>query len=233
MSQVIFSFFRYPLQHAPRALLVMGFQGWINGRDRPDGLVRLMGCGSGDGFSIVPDLRAYCLMRVLDDPGAEARLRRTRLYRAIADPSSEQIHFTLRPISGRGTWDGQQPFDYQGGLDPERPLVILTRARVHARRVHAFWRSVPLIRRHLDTTPGCPFHIGFGEHPLLTLATFSVWENLARMQAFAYRKTPHHRASRDSAQDSWLSESLFARFAIERVEGDLARHRRLAALLAG
>ncbi len=228
---VVFSFFRYSGLRVSDAFLRMGFQRFLADRTMPPGMIRLMGCGSGDGFSVVPDLGAYCLMRVLADPSDEAGLRQTRFYRAVADASTEQLHFTLTPVSGRGTWGGEALFDYRGEQQPDRPLVVLTRARVTPTRAHAFWKSVPEIRRQLRDTPGCPYHIGFGEHPLLTLATLSVWEDLARMQAFAYRNTPHHRAGRASRQEGWLSESMFVRFAIERIEGDLARYPRLASLM--
>ena len=227
---VLFSFFRYSGSHVPDAFLRMGFQRFLIDRRMPPGQIRLMGCGSGDGFSVVPDLGAYCLMRVFENPGDEERLRQTRFYRAVAEASTEQLHFTRTPVSGRGTWGGEALFDYRGEQEPNRPLVVLTRARVVPTRARAFWRRVPEIRRQLRDTPGCPFHIGFGEHPLLTLATFSVWEDLARMQAFAYRATPHHRAGRASRQKYWLSESMFVRFAIDRIEGDLARYPRLAAI---
>ncbi|UHD16066.1 aminodeoxychorismate lyase [Thiocapsa bogorovii] len=231
MSQVLFSFFRYPIRQVPGALLLMGFQRLLAGRDRPAGVVRLMGCGSGDGFSVVPDLRAYCLMRVLANPNDEARLRRSRFYRAVAESSSDQLHFSLAPLSGRGTWDGEAVFDYRGASSTDRPLAVLTHARVTPGRAIDFWRSVPGIRSQLRETPGCPYHIGFGEDPLLTLATFSVWDAPASMQAFAYRNTPHHRAGRASRQEDWLSESMFVRFAVERVEGHLERYPRLAAIL--
>ncbi|EGV16742.1 hypothetical protein [Thiocapsa marina] len=231
MSQVLFSFFRYPMRKIPGALLLMGFQRLLAGRDMPAGVVRLMGCGSGDGFSVVPDLRAYCLMRVLANPNDEARLRRSRFYRAVAESSSDQLHFTLTPLSRRGTWDGEAVFNCRGASSSDRPLAVLTRARVTPGRALDFWRSVPGIRRQLRDTPGCAYHIGFGEHPLLTLATFSVWDGPASMQGFAYRNTPHHRAGHASRREDWLSESMFVRFALERLEGDLERYPRLAAIM--
>jgi hypothetical protein len=54
---------------------------------------------------------------------------------------------------------------------------------------------------------------------------------LERGQEFAYRATPHHRAASASRQGHWLSESMFVRFAIDRIEGDLERYLRLVALM--
>ncbi|MGB5831700.1 MAG: aminodeoxychorismate lyase [Thiohalocapsa sp.] len=229
-SQVVFSFFRYPRRHAPGAFMLMGFQGWVAGKRMPAGVVRLMGCGGRDGFSIVPDFHRYCLMSALEDPTEQADVRRSRLYRAAAGPSSEQLHFTLVPATGHGTWDGEAVFDYSGARVGKRPFVVLTHARVKQARASAFWRSVPGIRQGLHEAPGCAYHIGFGEHPFLTLATFSIWEDLASMQGFAYRRTPHHRVTKAARGDDWLTESLFVRFEIERVEGDLEPHPKLRRL---
>ncbi len=231
-QSVTFSFFRYPWHWAPAAFTLMGFQGLVKGSDLPSGDVRLLGCGGKDGFSIVPDFNRYCLYHALDDPDAAPRLRASRLWRWVAGPSIEALHFRLRPASGHGTWDGTQPFEYSRRQVGERPFVVLTHARVHSSKARAFWRSVPGIRAHLREARGCPYHIGFGEHPLLTLATFSVWTDLPAMRAFAYGQTAHHATNRAARAGHWLSESLFARFEIERLSGDLASYPALSALAA-
>jgi spheroidene monooxygenase len=208
----------------------MGFQRLLRDHDLPPGAVQLLGCGGRDGFSIVPDFRRYCLYHALDDPSAAPRLTRSRLWRWVAGPACEALHFRLRPARGHGTWDGVEPFDYSGEPVGERPFVVLTHARVRRRHARAFWRSVPAIRRDLREAAGCAYHIGFGEHPLLTLATFSVWRALPEMRAFAYGNTAHHGAQRGARGEGWLEESLFARFEIEAVRGDLAAYPALAAL---
>jgi hypothetical protein len=229
--QVVFSFFRYPRRHAPGAFMLMGFQDWVTDKGLPGGMVRLMGCGGRDGFSIVPDFSRYCLMSALDDPTQQPRLRESRLYRWVAGPCIEQLHFTLVPASGHGTWDGKEVFDFSGERVGERPFAVLTHARVNRSHAKDFWRSVPAIRQGLRDSLGCAYHIGFGEHPFLTLATFSIWQDLATMQAFAYRKTAHSRTSKSARGDNWLAESLFARFAIERIDGDLANYPKLRRLV--
>jgi hypothetical protein len=229
-GSVNFSFFHYRPRFAPLAFVLMGFQGLVRGQELPPGDVRLLGCGGKDGFSIKPDFTRYCLYHALDDPAAEPRLRATRLWRLVAGPSIETLHFRLRPASGHGTWDGAEPFAYSGNKVGERPFVVLTHARVNRGKAPAFWRSVPAVRRDLREAAGCAYQIGFGEHPLLTLATFSVWNDLASMRAFAYGNTAHRDTNRAARTDGWLSESLFARFEIERLGGDLAAYPTLAAL---
>ncbi len=220
-DRVTFSFFRYSLGYSPVAFLFMGFRRLFIGDDVPAGEVRLMGCGGGDGFSILPDPRTYCLMSALPDPADDARLRQSRFYRRIAGPSQAQLHIALRPLSGHGTWDGRTPFAYSGERASDGPLAVLTHARVHNNRLRAFWRSVPQIRAHLRQAPGCLFHIGFGESPLRTLATFSLWQDAEQMRAFAYHQSPHHRTLRAARREDWLSESIFVRFQVVNVTGDL------------
>jgi spheroidene monooxygenase len=227
---VYFSFFRYPAGHTPIAFMLMGFQGLFLGRGMPPGTIRLMGCGSRDGFSIIPDLRTYCLMSALEDPADMARLRRTRLYRWVASPSIEQLHFELSPSTGHGTWDGDEVFAYSGHRAGARPFAVLTHARVGRGSMRRFWRSVPAIREDLKHAGGCLYHIGFGEHPLRTLATFSIWNDLPSMQQFAYRHTAHHDVSVAARKEHWLAESMFVRFDIERISGDVERYPALEGL---
>jgi hypothetical protein len=231
-QSVTFSFFRYPARWAPANFTLMGFQGLVRGRDMPAGDVRLLGCGGAEGFSIFPDFNRYCIYSALEDPEADAALRATRLWRWVAAPSIESLHFRLRPAAGHGTWDGAEPFVYSREKVGETPFVVLTHARVRWSKASAFWRSVPRVRAHLRQTEGCPFHIGFGEHPLRTLATFSVWNDLSAMRAFAYGKTAHQATNRAARSEQWLSESLFARFAIERLSGDLDAYPALDRLVA-
>jgi spheroidene monooxygenase len=229
-NQVCFSFFRYPAYHAPLAFVFMGFKGLLRDRDMPAGNIRLMGCGSGDGFSIKPDFRTYCLMSALPDPSDTDALRNTRWYQMISAPSVEQLHFEMTPLSGHGSWDGSNPFVYSGSDVATDPFVVLTHARVFPRCSMAFWRSVPGIRRHLEQTEGCVYHIGFGEHPLFTLATLSVWKGLDPMQKFAYGRTDHRKAIAAARAGRWLKESIFVRFRIERLYGDFDHHPELAAM---
>jgi hypothetical protein len=210
--------------------MLMGFQGLFKERSMPGCSIRLMGCGGRDGFSILPNFNRYCLMSAFANPDDWGRIQRTRLYRLTAGPSIEQLHFWLAPVSGHGTWDNAEIFDYSRRSLEGRPLAVLTHARVNRGQTRFFWSSVPGIRRCLRDSEGCAFHIGFGEHPLLTLATFSVWRDLPSMQAFAYSQTAHHRAVKTARGEGWLAESIFVRFEIKQVTGDLEHFPKLKAL---
>lgn len=232
-DRVVFSFFRYPTSGALAALLRMGFQGRLRDRDEPADAIRLMGCGRADGFSVVPDFNRYCVMSALTRPQGLERVRQSGLYRRVARPSVEQIHLVLAPASGHGTWGGEVLFDYSGKRCGDSPFAVLTHSRVDPARVVPVWRDVPRMRRALAENPGCAYRMGFGEHPLLTLATLTVWQDLESMQRFAYGDTVHHRVSRAARAGDWLAESMFVRFEIEAVEGDLDRYPGLRVLATG
>ncbi|EJW10269.1 hypothetical protein A33M_0206 [Rhodovulum sp. PH10] len=227
-SRVVFSFFRYRRSHAYASFLLMGFQRAVGGRTGPAGHLRLMGCGSGNGFSIVPDFSRYCVMSLPAEPDGFDALKRTRLWRWAAGPSIEAVHVVLRPATGHGTWNGDPMFAYSGRRMGDGPFAVLTNARVAPGRARAFWRRVPEVDRSLGEAEGCLWHIGVGDHPLLQLATFSIWENFGAMRAFAYRHGRHPVVARESQKDAWLPESMFVRFEIEAIEGDLSNYPRLA-----
>lgn len=231
MKYISFSFFRYRAVYAPAAFVVMGLQRLLKGDSAATRTVKLMGCGGRDGFSILPDLRTYALVSLMSAPTEMEAIRATRFYRLVSRPAVERLHFLLSPASGHGTWDGSAALDYGGGgPDCGRPFAVLTRARVRPSRAKAFWRAVPAVRSWLRGHPGCAYAQGFGEHPLLSLATFSVWEDLDAMRSFAYGDSPHHRTAQAAMHGRWLSESLFARLALLDVGGDVERHPKLARL---
>ena len=178
----------------------------------------------------MPDLTRYCLMSVPARPDEVIRLRGTRLYRWVARPSIEQLHFVLRPASGHGTWDGDALFQYSNHGVGDRPFAVLTRARIAPARTTEFWRSVPEVGCSVRDASGCAYHIGFGEYPLLRLGTLSIWRDVQSMQAFAYRHGRHHAAIRDARARDWFPESMFVRFEIESIQGDVARYPKLATL---
>jgi hypothetical protein len=92
--------------------------------------------------------------------------------------------------------------------------AALTRARLTARGARRFWRSVPAVADELSRCPGLRFAVGIGEAPLATLGTLSVWDDVAAMSQFAYRRRAHAEVVRRTAEVGWYAEQLFARFVV-------------------
>jgi spheroidene monooxygenase len=74
-----------------------------------------------------------------------------------------------------------------------------------------FWRHAPPSHRAVEDAPGCLLTAGLGEAPLFRQATFSIWTDVAAMNAYA-RSGPHLEAIKAAKDEEHFSESLFARF---------------------
>ena len=57
---------------------------------------------------------------------------------------------------------------------------------------------------------------GFGRLPLVALATFSVWESVDAMRAFAWDPGAHADVIADVRAEAWFTEEFFARLAVIR-----------------
>ncbi|MBZ5708323.1 hypothetical protein [Nannocystis pusilla] len=176
---------------------------------------RLCGTGGGLGFSARPDLSRYALVatwsseHVLQDFFAASRLFAD--YRARADEAWTVALLTLR---GRGSWGGACPFGPGLGDMPERlPVVALTRARLRLRGFLPFWARVPAINRRLVRAPGLRLALGIGELPWIRPVTFSVWDDAASLEQFAWAGSNHQAAARAALSRRWFAEDLFFRFA--------------------
>lgn len=141
----------------------------------------------------------------------------------------EVATLSLRTVRARGRWAGHElpgpspstegaEVRGEGGADGPGPLVVLTRARVRARRWRSFARAIPPVDADLLDADGRLRSIGVGEWPVLVQATLSIWQDATAMTAFA-RTENHRTAVRRTADERWYAEELFARFTVERVEG--------------
>ncbi|MEL6518372.1 MAG: spheroidene monooxygenase, partial [Pseudomonadota bacterium] len=80
-----------------------------------------------------------------------------------------------------------------------------------------FWGQVPDIEDVIGDDPNVAFKIGIGEVPWFHQVTFSIWPDVASMDAFARRGGPHSRAIQAVREGNWFKEELYARF---RLLGD-------------
>ncbi len=178
---------------------------------------KLMGTGTGIGFSMTPDLGQYGLLTVWDDvEKANNFLNKGQLATEFYNHSSNHEHFYLVPAKSQGLWSGENPFEPV--WDPEHldtehlRMAILTRATIAWSSLHRFWQHVPYTSKALANSKGVKFSAGLGEAPFVLQATFSIWEDYGAMKDFAYTSPEHLSVIRKTRQEHWYAEELFARF---------------------
>lgn len=182
------------------------------------GFWKLLGSGTGEGFTPLPNTAVYAILATWPDrETAERQLAEAPVFRRYRKHASESWTVFLNPISARGAWSGRAPFE----AAPARgagPLAALTRASVRLANLPAFWARVPAISRRIGADPAVLFKIGVGEVPWLHQVTFSIWPDEGSMAAFARQGGPHAEAIRAVRAGGWFSEELYARF---QVVGDV------------
>lgn len=180
---------------------------------------KLMGAGTGEGFTPVPDTGVVALLTVWPDLGtAQTQTRDSSVFSRYHTRAREAWTVHLTPRSAWGAWARQMPFTAVQG-EYLGPVAALTRARVRPAVLLKFWQRVPNISRAIGRDPKVIFKQGVGEVPWLHQMTFSIWPDTAAMAAFARADGPHAAAIRDVRAGGWFSEELYARFAILASEG--------------
>jgi spheroidene monooxygenase len=176
--------------------------------------VKVLGSGEGGGFGLKPSASIQGLFCVFDDDAsADAFLAASGPFEAWRRRAREHFSVKLRAWSSRGSWSGHR---FGIAARPPAaaqavPVAALTRASIRPSRARAFWAMEPAAERDLEAARGCLLAAGVGEAPLLRQATFSVWESVAAMDAYA-RTGAHLAAIRASARGAFFSESAFVRF---------------------
>ncbi len=175
--------------------------------------------GTGDGFSLRPDLDRYGLLAVWASPAqADAFFEAAPVMRAFRRRADEVWTIRMVATQSRGFWSGVNPFQPVAACG-EGPMCVLTRATIRLTRLAAFWSRVPDTNRSLSDVPGLVMSVGIGEAPVVRQATFSIWRSEADMRAFAYRTPVHAEVIRRTRSEAWYAEDLFVRFAPLSSEG--------------
>ncbi|MCX7273336.1 MAG: spheroidene monooxygenase [Burkholderiales bacterium] len=172
---------------------------------------KVMGSGFEGGFGLRPSPSIQALFCVFQDAAAaddftapEGGLQPWR-ERAI-----ECFSVKLRAFSSRGSWSGAR-LPVVAPAPVHGPIASLTRASIRPGRARAFWRMQPAAQRSLSLAPGCRLAAGVGEAPILRQATFSIWDDVASMDAYA-RVGAHRAAIEAAAGGGFFAESMFVRF---------------------
>lgn len=179
---------------------------------------KLLGSGSGEGFTPVPNTAVYAILCVWPDAEAARAGLGARIFQRYAARAAETCHLSLTPTSARGEWSGRAPFTATTSTG-NGPLAALTRASVRPAKMLRFWRQVPDISARIGDNPDVRLKIGVGEVPLLHQVTFSIWPDADAMARFARTSGPHAAAIKAVRDGDWFAEELYARFHVTDASG--------------
>ena len=183
---------------------------------------KALGSGYEGGFGLRPSSSRQGLFAVFESEAAADRfLRESVTLHQFRARSVELCTVKLRAWSCRGLWSGRslQP-SVPAPLASDGPVRVaaLTRASIHPLRALAFWRKAPPAEASLAQAPGCLLAAGLGEAPVLRQATFSIWDSVAAMDAYA-RSGAHLAAIQAAHREGYFSESMFVRFVPLAMQG--------------
>jgi heme-degrading monooxygenase HmoA len=179
---------------------------------------KLLGSGHEGGFGLKPSASRQGFFALFDSAqAADDFVAHAQWVQQYQQRSAEFCCVKLQTWSCRGTWDGfclGAP-----ATEPTHgPVAALTRASIKLSKAPAFWRHAPPSERALEGVQGCQLAVGLGEAPLLRQATFSIWDSVADMNAYA-RTGAHLQAIQAAAEHGYFAESMFARFVPLKVQG--------------
>tara|TARA_B100000768_G_scaffold112828_1_gene104481 strand:- start:1927 stop:2592 length:666 start_codon:yes stop_codon:yes gene_type:complete len=175
---------------------------------------KLLGTGSGKGFSLYPDFSTYAILCVWEKESfATAFIEKSNHSKLISEKAFSREDFFLNPVKSHGLWDGTNPFSVtKDELNKESKIGIITRATLNKNKLFEFWKSVPQASLAIQNAKGVEWFKGIGEWPFIQQATFSVWDNIDSVKEFAYGNGVHSKIVTKTRKRNWYKEDLFARF---------------------
>ena len=180
---------------------------------------KLLGSGTDQGFTPIPNLGVYAILCVWDTP--EEALEFTNNSKIFLQYKSQSVEYAtiyMEAVSSRGKWSDNEPFSVTSTAI-KGPIAILTRATVRWTKLINFWQQSPSISQRIGNNTDVMFKVGLGEVPLRQQLTFSIWPNLNSMKKFAHLSGPHSEAIGKVRSGNWFKEELYARFRVKKVEG--------------
>lgn len=180
---------------------------------------KLMGSGGKNGFSRMINPNVYVLHGVWDsEADAQNYFQISDHFKEFKNRASEIYTIFMRTTKAHGTWSGSNPYDINFPAESGK-IAVITRAKIKLRYLPKFWKYVPILSRKLEDQHGSIFSIGIGEYPWFMQATFSIWDDIDSMKAYAYQSKLHTEVIRKTRELGWYSEDLFANFTPYRAEG--------------
>lgn len=183
-------------------------------------MVKMLGSGAGNGFSIRPNFGVYGLLACWEsETAARQFFEKSEWWASTQKRTEERLTIYLRTALVHGEWNGQQPFTPTADYNLESPVAVITRATIKPRYLIGFWRYVPRVSAHVKDRPGQVLSVGVGEWPLFMQATFSIWNSSKAMIDYAYQHPFHREVIQKTRELGWYKEELFARFLPYASEG--------------
>lgn len=204
---------RYRKLYVPFALLAMAVHRlplWLNGKCS---FYKLLGSGHNGTFDLQPDWQQWGLLAVWESrEDFDTFYKNSLVAKWWRFFNTETWTMLCEPLQSHGKWDGKKPFGAANITDHEGPVAILTRATIRLSKLKGFWSNVDAVAELMTSAKGYITSFGIGEAPFYRQATFSVWESLEDVKAFAYGSHQHAEVIKKTRQENWYSEELFARF---------------------
>jgi len=180
--------------------------------------LKLLGSGGRNGFGLWPNWGGYALLAAFPNEVLAKAALDSGLWKAYQKHSTSVKTLFLKPLQAHGMWDGVEPFRTSGDYNRELETVVLTRARIKARHIPAFWRKVSRVSESALEYPERTFSVGVGELPVIQQATVSHWTSGKAMEEYAYKSKYHAEVVKLTRQKGWYSEELFCRFGVLKAE---------------
>jgi spheroidene monooxygenase len=206
----VISFFKYSGRNR-----IWGMRQMYEGRNRMrrmKGLqfFKLFGTGGGSGFSLKPDFSTFGLLSVWECEALADSFFISLYFRELQQKFNSHYSIYLIPLSAKGSWSGFSQWDIQPLSAEKQPIAAITYASVKVSFLPKFWSMVPRVFTG-NGYPGLLYTKGFGEYPLIHMATFSIWKDEQSMNNFAYH-TFHGEAIKVTRKNNGFNEEMFARF---------------------
>lgn len=196
------------------AFAQMGFARRAMARLTDVGFWKLLGSGTGEGFTPIPNTGVYAILCTWPDiETARLRISETSVFQRYARKATESWTVFLTSTSSRGSWSAENPF-IPNEAPKKGPIAALTRATIKPSILLKFWKRVPAISSVIGNDPNVAFKIGVGEVPWLHQVTFSIWPDEHAMAEFARVSGPHANAIKAVREGNWFREELYARFSV-------------------
>jgi hypothetical protein len=173
--------------------------------------IKLLGTGSKDGFSIIPDFSSYVIITSWkNDDFRKKFIDENELFNEITKKSSKRIEIKIDPYNYIGSWNGIIPFKNKSSYK-EGKIFVLTRARVKLNKLINFFISTSSAAKSINSKEGAEYYKGIGELPIIEQATISIWESEQIMKDYAYSDKRHLKIINKARKNKWYSEELFVR----------------------